>query len=82
MTLYVNTIEFSGRKAVINSYSNHPLLVESRERQLSSWKARYPNAKVKTEEMSESDTAELVAVEGDRHNLAYLAYEIGQASEA
>jgi hypothetical protein len=85
MTLLVNTIEFEGRKAVINSYSRHPLLVESCERQLTQWQARYPSANVQTEELYEGETIALVAAGraavGD-DVLRSFAHEIGQASQA
>lgn len=81
MTLYVNTIEFDGRKAVINSYSDHPSLAASMEGQQKRWSLEYPNAIVRTEEMSEADCRELVAA-GRVGHLRNLAYEIGQASLA
>lgn len=74
--LNVNTIEFGGRKAVINSYSDHPALVKSREEQLTRWKAQYPLANVQTERLTEADTVALVAKDTTRN----LAYDIGQAS--
>lgn len=58
--LNVNTIEFDGRKAVINSYSDHPELVENMNRQREAWAANYPNATVRTERMDEADVVALV----------------------
>jgi hypothetical protein len=45
--LNVNTIEFNGLKACINSYSDEPELVNSMNRQRDNFAARYPNAIVK-----------------------------------
>jgi hypothetical protein len=81
MMLYVNTIEFDGRKAVINSYSDHPALVASMTGQQKRWASKYPNATIRTEEMSEADCMRLVAA-GEVGPLRSLAYEIGQASQA
>ena len=86
MTLYVNTIEFDGRKAVLNSYSPayvqaYPVMAESMIEQRQGWTARYPNAIVRTEEMAEAECMQLVA-EGDIGPLRCLAHEIGQASQA
>ena len=81
--LYVNTIEFEGRKACINSYSDHPLLVASMNKQREAWAAKYHNATVKTERMTEADTIALVShgrAQGD--HLYNHAYAIGQASLA
>ena len=75
----VNTIEFGHRKAVINSYSDHPALVDSMNKQRESWTAQYPNATVKTERMSYDETCALVAAGGDTH-LRSPAHEIGQSS--
>jgi hypothetical protein len=85
MTLLANTIEFAGRKAVINSYSRHPALDASREAQLAGWKARYPNATVQTEELHEVDVVALVAAGDaatDGGSLRCFAHEIGHASQA
>ena len=85
MTLLVNTIEFAGRKAVINSYSRHPLLDESRAKQLAGWQARYPNATVRTEEMHDIEAMALVAAGREaigQNVLRSFAHEIGQASQA
>lgn len=67
--LNVNTIEFNGKKAVINSYSDHPALVESMNRQLTEWTAHYSNATVRTERLSEVDTRALVANGNKPHNI-------------
>lgn len=75
--LNVNTIEFNGRKACINSYSDHPALVASMNEQRATFAARYPNATVKTERMSVSDTQALV---GDPDANRHLAWEIGKQS--
>lgn len=79
--LYVNTIEFNGQKAVLNSYSPQfiDILGAGMEAQRDEWAARYPNATVKTERMSEVDTMALVAA-GRLGPLRNWAYEIGQAS--
>jgi hypothetical protein len=78
--LNVNTIEFGGRKACINSYSDHPLLAENMNRQAEAWRLRYPKAIVRTERMSEADTIALVAY--DRLGpLRSLPHEIGKASQ-
>lgn len=78
MTRFANTIEFEGHKAVINSYSDHPLLVANMEAQLASWKALYPNATVKTEVMEDLEIMRLVAM--DQTPLRSLPHEIGQTS--
>lgn len=78
--LNVNTIEFAGRKAVINSYSDHPLLVDDMNKQRETWAARFPNAIVKTERLSEIETMRLVAL--DNVPLESLAWDIGRASNA
>lgn len=72
----VNTIEFNGRKACINSYSDHSALVENMNSQRELWAAKFPDAIVKTERMSHSDTIALVAAEKDK------AWEIGNSSVA
>ena len=81
MMRYVNTIEFDGLKAVINSYSDDPVVMEGMTEQQKRWASKYPNATVRTEEMSEADCVELVAA-GEVGPLRNLAYEIGQASQA
>ncbi|MDX2277744.1 MAG: hypothetical protein NW206_20015 [Hyphomonadaceae bacterium] len=77
--LNVNTIEFGGRKAVLNSYSDHPALVADINRQREAWARRFPRATVRTERMSELECMELVAANGgpDRYRVAYA---IGAAS--
>lgn len=74
--LNVNTIEFGGRKAVINSYSDHPALVDDMNKQRESFAAAYPKAIVKTERMTEEETRLLVALDHERN----APHEIGQAS--
>jgi len=64
--LYVNTIEFDGRKAVINSYSVgytafYDSLRNSMVNQLREWIEAAPNANVCTERMTEDETRALVA---------------------
>lgn len=61
MHLNVNTIEFDGHKAALNSYSDHPALVDSMNRQRENWAARFPNATVRTERMTEAECVRLVA---------------------
>lgn len=78
-SLNVNTIEFNGQKAVINSYSDHPLLVANMEKQLKQWQERYPNATVRTERMHEIECMQLVAA-SDKGAGRNHAYEIGLAS--
>lgn len=79
----VNTIEFNGRKAVINSYDidKYPVLAKSMNEQLAEWKANFPNAKVQNERMHDLEVVGLV-----RRNKAdgglYRAWEIGQSSKA
>jgi len=77
--LNVNTIEYNGRKAVLNSYSDHPALVEDIKRQRERWTTMFPRATVQTERLSEIDTMELVASSGSQRFA--LAYEIGEASK-
>lgn len=79
--LNVNTIEFNGRKAVINSYSDHPALADSMARQREQWAERFPNAIVKTERMDELTAMRLVDAAGtgpDAHNFAWT---IGKSSQ-
>lgn len=78
--LYVNTIEFGGRKAVINSYSPQFIneLRANMDRQREAFAARFPKATVQTERMTDADTIKLVALHRDNHN---IAWEIGRASE-
>jgi hypothetical protein len=58
----VNTIEFNGDKAVINSYSQgYAVLDDSCSKQLAEWSAACPNAIVRTEQMSETDCVALVS---------------------
>lgn len=83
--LYVNTIEFGGQKAVINSYSagyvdDHGPLEASMLRQWASWNARFPNAIVLTERLSDLETMRLVAL--NQTPLRSLAQEIGAKSQA
>lgn len=75
--LNVNTIEFDGRKACINSYSDHPALVGNMNRQVANWSAKFPKATVKTERMSHADCVKLV---GDPDANRNLAWEIGNLS--
>lgn len=77
MKLNVNTIEFGGRKAVLNSFSNHPALVNDIKNQRESFASRFPNANVKTEIMEEADVRTLVAKED--HN---AVWEIAEASQS
>ena len=82
--LNVNTIEFKGQKAVINSYriNEFPVLAESCERQRQLFAARFPNAIVKTERMTESETRELVAEGGKTtEDRSALVWAIGKASD-
>lgn len=75
---YVTTIEFDGRKAVLNSYSDAYLRAygtESIERQISAWSRRFPRCTVRCEMLPTSVVQELVAVRGT--NGAYL---LGEAS--
>lgn len=78
-TWNVNTIEFNGRKACINSYSDHPLLVKDMTEQREKFAALYPNATVKTERLSDAETVTLVTASGgcDRQNTVHA---IGEAS--
>ena len=71
-----NTVEFNGRKACINSYSDHPALQDSMNRQRENWTALFPNAIVKTERMTDADIRALVASEN--HHSA--PWEIGDLS--
>ena len=81
VTLYVNTIEFDGRKAVINSYSKEfPILYSRRDAQREYWAAMYPNATVRTEEMTRADCVRLFS--DNLPPLRSLAHEIGEASRA
>ena len=82
--LNVNTIAFNGRKAVLNSYSDHPELRASMERQQAEFAARYPNATVKTERMPYADCVALVAVAEAAKKISRmeLAYDIARESEA
>lgn len=73
----VNTIEFNGRKACINSYSDHPALEEHMIRQRETWAARFPKATVKTERMTRTETEMLCAAEPDD-----AAWEIGNLSNS
>lgn len=75
--LNVNTIEFKGLKACINSYSDHPALAASMNQQRETFSARFPRATVKTERMSVSDTKALV---GDPDANRNLAWELGNLS--
>lgn len=80
MTLYVNTIEFDNRKTVINSYSKEfPILYPRMDAQRERWAAMYPNATVRTEEMTRADCVRLFS---DDYSipLRNLAHEIGEAS--
>ena len=80
VTMYVNTIEFGGRKAAINSYSKEfPVLYSRRDAQRERWAAQYPNAIVRTEEMTRADCVSLFS---DDYfiPLRNLAHEIGEAS--
>ena len=78
--LYVNTIEFNGRKAVINSYSPEFIkeLQGNMDKQLALWQAKFPKAIIKTERMTRGDTLALVAA--NRKASEHLAWEIGEAS--
>lgn len=57
----VNTIEFNGQKAVINSYSDHPALVKPMNGQREAFASKYPRATVLTERMDEIECRALVA---------------------
>jgi hypothetical protein len=62
--LNVNTIEFNGRKACINSFSDlihvHPALMEEMTAQIDYFSHEYPNATVKTERLTDMETVALV----------------------
>jgi hypothetical protein len=58
--LNVNTIEFNGQKAVINSFSDHPLLADDIKEQIAFFRAKFPNAIVKTERMHDAECIALV----------------------
>jgi hypothetical protein len=82
MTLYVNTIEFDGRKAVINSYAKayceaHSTMRARMVEQRKFWARDYPRATVRTEEMDEAECRRLVALEGQ-----FAYWTIAQASRA
>ena len=57
---YVNTIEFNGKKTVLNSYGSHPALIASMKFQREKWSSKYPKAIVRTELMTEADIICLV----------------------
>lgn len=83
MTLRVNTIEFNGEKAVINSYSFHPELDDNMNKQFASWCAMYPKAIVKNEEMPHSEVVAMVAASREIQGLlGSHAHMIGKKSEA
>lgn len=71
--LNVNTIEFNGRKAAINSYSDHPALVSNMNKQREGFATRYPNATVKTERMNRIDCVALCANGVDCHEVGNLS---------
>lgn len=77
---FVNTIEYGGEKAVINSWSHNSAVRPSMMRQRREWAAKYPRAKVRTERMADADIVALVAK--DKHHLRSLPREIGEASLA
>ena len=86
--LYVNTIEFAGRKAVMNSYSvgyvdrNEGGLGDDMRRQAAEFAARFPNATVRTELLTEAETIKLCAQhKGPEWHLRSASWEIGQASK-
>jgi hypothetical protein len=87
MNLFVNTISFNGEKAVINSYSGHPSLVEGMNSQRQEWAAMFPNAVVATEIMLESQVIALLAEgakrrQGDGYSFCYShCHEVGVASQ-
>ena len=60
--LSVNTIEFGGQKAALNSYSDYPELVPYMNEQREAFAALFPNAVVKTERMTDADTVALCAL--------------------
>lgn len=83
--LTVNTIEFNGAKAVLNSYS--PAYLEAFgtkriEEQRAEFAARFPNANVQTEQMTSADTVALVfkgkEETGDYHS---YCWKVGLLSE-
>lgn len=81
--MIVNTIEFEGRKAVINSWNldSYPILKDDQERQLAWWQGRYPKASVKAEQLSTRETMDLVAAGKGSGSDGYC-YTVGEASEA
>ena len=84
--LKVNTIEFAGRKAVINSYSLQfwKELAGNCEKQAAEWTSRFPNATVRTEDMSDSDVVALVAAgrvaEKAEGSCGAFAHDVGRSS--
>ena len=81
-TLNVNTIEYGGQKAVINSCSDYPELVEGMNRQREEWAARFPRATVRTERLTYDETRRLVAegkAKGD--HLYSHCWAVGWASQ-
>ncbi len=76
----VNTIEFDGRKACINSFSDHPALVTDMNKQREYFANLFPSATVKTERMSHADTVALVAAEKGEPGSSAV-WEIGSASQ-
>lgn len=77
--LNVNTIEFNGRKVVINSYTDHPALIAGRKSQIENWRKRFPNATVQTELMTEEDTIALVTA-GHEWGGDNCAWRVGESS--
>jgi hypothetical protein len=86
--LIVNTIEFAGRKAVINSYSGLYLAALGDAdivRQRETWADRFPNATVRTETMSYTDCTAACAIGHayERENRGYsFPWVVGEASKA
>lgn len=73
--LNVNTIEYNGVKACINSYSDHPALVNNMNGQRERFAKMYPKATVKTERMSENDCRTLVANGNNCHAVGSLSLD-------
>lgn len=76
--LNANTIEFNGRKAVINSYTTHPALEPRMNEQREEFKARFPNATVKTEMLPDWQIIDMVA--RSRADKSYSVWTIGEDS--
>lgn len=82
--LYVNTIEFNGHKAVINSYTigfveQYKILRDEMEKQLAWFQSMYPKATVQTETLSDTTVIDMVAAV--RYRGAPDVWDIGKASQ-